>query len=164
MKKILAPFITLLLLTILLLPSVQGECATPMAKFPYISFDRIAIGGIQPNATNDYVRSVYGEPDEITNRRGTKFYNEGDPDEVWIYGKTFSISFSNGKVYSVISEGDNGLSTPDNIKVGDNETKVISVYGQKGKLGYWYRSDNACNLTISVKNGKVTRIFAGWDL
>ena len=164
MKRLHFSFTVILCLTVLLAFPMSGKCATPTAKFPYISFERVAIGDIQPNSTTDYVRSVYGEPDEITNRRGTKFYSEGEPDEVWTYGKTFSISFANGKVYSVISEGNNGLTTPDDIKVGDSETKVISVYGQRGKLGYWYRSDNSCNLTISVKNGKVTRIFAGWDL
>ncbi|MBQ7498323.1 MAG: hypothetical protein IJU00_10915 [Selenomonas sp.] len=165
MKKILAPFITLILLTILLLPSVQGECATPMAKFPYISFDRIAIGGIQPlTSTRDYVRSVYGEPDKITKRPETGKFSDSDITETWDYGDSFSISFSNDIVYCLGVNGPNGLATPDGIKVGDSESKIISAYGSKGKLGYWYKSEYDCNLTIGVTNGKVTRIFAGWTL
>lgn len=131
MKKILAPFITLLFLSILLLPSVQGECATPMAKFPYISFDRIAIGGIQPlTSTRDYVRSVYGEPDNIQHITNSR-HPEDEPNEIWTYGENFIISFLDGCVFNVLTKDPNGLATPDGIKVGDSESKVISAYGRK---------------------------------
>ena len=165
MKKFLTHYISAIFLALLLSTAVHGECATPMAKFPYISFDRIAIGGIQPlTSTRDYVRSVYEEPDKITRRPETGKFSDSDITETWEYGDSFSISFSNDWVFCLSVNGPNGLATPDGIKVGDSETKVISTYGRKWKLGYWYKSEHDCSLTIGVTNGKVTRIFAGWNL
>ena len=165
MKRLSTLLFSFFCLALLLTIPFQGECATPVAKFPYVAFDRIAIGGIQPmTSTQDYVRSVYGEPNKIKKMDKTGKFSDIPITETWDYGETFSISFAEDKVFNLVSKGPNGLSTPDGIKVGDDESKVISSYGRKWKLGYWLRSDYECNLTIHVKNGKVTQIFAGWDL
>ncbi len=162
-KKIIFSFLGIVCFIALSMGST-GYCSTPIAKFPMIAFDRVAIGGIQPFASKDYVRSIYGEPDEIIDRKGSRAYNDSQPDIVWKYGDTFSISFYKDTVFSAISSGSNGLKTPDGIAVGDSEAKLISIYGNKGKFGYWYRSDYETNLTFQVKDGKVTRIFVGWNL
>lgn len=165
MKRLSTLLFSFFCLALLLAIPFQGECATPAAKFPYVSFDRVAIGGIQPlTSTRDYVRSIYGEPDKITKRPETGKFSDSEITETWNYGDSFSISFSNDWVFCLSVDGLNGLATPDGIKVGDSESKLISTYGRKWKLGYWYKSDNDCNLTIGVKNGKITRIFAGWNL
>ena len=165
MKRLSTLLFSFFCLALLLAIPFHGECATPVAKFPYVAFDRIAIGGIQPmSSTQDYVRSVYGEPDKIKKMNKTGKSNDIPITETWEYGETFVISFAEDRVFNLVSNGPNGLATPDGIKVGDDESKVISAYGRKGKFGYWLRSDYECNLTIHVKNGKVTRIFAGWDL
>lgn len=138
----------------------SGYCAS----FPKIAFNRVAIGGIQPFATKNYVRSIYGEPNKIIDRRDPKLHRDGDPDEDWVYGDTLIISFAQDTVFCIISSGPNGLKTPDGIAVGDSEAKLISAYGRKWKLGYWFKSDYDTNFTFHVKNGKVSRIFAGWNL
>lgn len=165
MRKILTLFMSFIVFTMLLVNSMHGECKTPMAQFPYIAFERIAIGGIQPlTSTKEYVRSVYGDPDEIIKRPPTGRFSDSDITETWKYGGTFSIVFSEDYVFNIETTGANNLATPDGLKVGDGESKLISIYGHRGKLGYWYRSEHECNLAITVKNGKVTSIFAGWNL
>lgn len=162
MHKIIFSFLGITCLIALTLCS-SGQCSTPVANFPKISLDRVAIGGIQPFATKDYVRSIYGEPDEIS-ERNSKSYDYSEPDETWKYGETFSISFANGKVFCLDSSGPNGLKTPDGIAVGDSEGKLLAAYGKGWRNGYWYKSEYDINLYFQVKNGKVVSISAGWNL
>lgn len=162
MKKLISSWLVLICLGLLLI--CAGSSCHAAANFPRIAFSRVAIGGIQPFATKDYVRSVYGEPTKIVDLKNSPLYCEGNPDEHWIYGDSFSIDFAKGYVFCVISSGANGLRTPDEIGVGDSEAKVIAAYGRKWKLGYWYTSDYDTTFSVSVRNGKVTQIYAGWNL
>ena len=162
-KKIIFSFLGIVCFIALSMGST-GYCSTPIAKFPMIAFDRVAIGGIQPFASKDYVRSIYGEPDEIIDRKESSVHSDDGWDEVWKYGDTFLIWFDKDSVIIVKSTGPNGLKTPDGIAVGDSEAKLISVYGNKGKFGYWYKSDYDTNFVFGVKDGKVSYIAAGWNL
>ena len=159
-KKIIFSFLGIVCFIALSMGST-GYCSV---NLPRIAFDRVAIGGIQPFfATKDYVRSIYGEPDEIKELKESKAHGYGR-DEVWKYGDTFTIYFYKDSVDLVISSGPNGLKTPDGIAVGDSEAKLISAYGGKGKIGYWYKSDYDANFVFGVKDGKVSYIAAGWNL
>lgn len=166
MKKFLCLCFSTICLAACLLYPAAGKCMThaTSSAFPRISFNRVAIGGIQPFASKDYVRSIYGEPDKIHDLSKSPVPGDGNPDEAWEYGDSFRILFAKEYVFSIVSSGHNGLKTPDGIQVGDSEAKVMTAYGQKWKLGYYYVSDWDTFFTISVQNGRVKQIYAGWNL
>lgn len=79
----------------------------------------IALGGIQIGATMDRVRSVYGEPDSITQAaKGGPFGRV----ITWTYGTSFKIEFA-GDTYNVVgakTTANNGIKLPSGIGVGDS--------------------------------------------
>lgn len=90
----------------------------------------IAIGGITINASEDYVRSVYGEPDEITyqNYRGP----EPEHTKTFRYGNSFFITFDADRntVHTIKTTGNNGLVTPAGFTVGSKISDVKKYYGE----------------------------------
>ena len=93
---------------------------TVMASVPA---SELAIGGIGIGASGSYVRSVYGNPDDV------KSYSWG---EIWKYG-SFELVFEKDTVLSLKSVGNNGLSTPAGLAVG---MKIGTAYDLYGKADY----------------------------
>ena len=118
-KKIL--FLTVVMALLL----IQICCAAPVRDVPR---EDIAIGGIYFGATENYVRSIYGNPDKVSYRAGN--YPEPKDLIVWRYGETFEIIFDSedDKVYKVKSTGKNGLKTPVDFCVGNNIFSVQKYY------------------------------------
>ena len=161
MKRFYMALASLICLTVLLALPITGKCETHAANDSYISFDRLAIGGVQIRASKDFVRSIYGEPIKIDDYRQYQKYNPNTPDEVWIYKDNFAVYFFNDIVCQVNSEGRNGLKTPDKIQVGDSEAKMIAAYGKGKKLGtrYQYKGEQNCYVLIQVVKGVVETIL-----
>ena len=124
-----------------------------------ISSDRAAIGGITISSDADYIRSIYGEPNQI--RKSEDNQNA----ETWHYGDTFQIDFVDGITSSVVSSGANGLATPDGISVGMKKKSMRSKYGKAhhadkyGKRAiYSYQVDNNANMVFVTRDEIITEI------
>lgn len=110
-----------------------------------ISAKDMAIGGITFSASEDYVRSIYGEPTDIS------YDSNGGWGKIktYRYGDSFFVTFAQSGVIDVKSTANNGLKTPQGFTVGMPLSKVENYYGNKG-----YASTN---------NGKKTRRYqAEW--
>lgn len=121
----------------------------------------IAIGGITIGADESYVRSIYGEPTDISyesNRcRAGPIHTK-----TFTYEKTFIIVFDteNHKVFEVKSTGNNGLKTPAGFTVGMKLSDVLEHYGfGRGDENYLaYNANWWYNIGFTAKNGKITEI------
>ena len=85
----------------------------------------LAIGGIGIGASGSYVRSVYGNPDDV------KSYSWG---EIWKYG-SFELVIEKGTVLSLKSMGNNGLGTPAGLAVGMKIGNAYELYGEADSQG-----------------------------
>ncbi len=100
----------------------------------------VALGGIPLNATEEYVRSVYGAPDDISYKTDGAFGKT----RKFVYGTSFFVTFNNrDKVIDVMSNGNNGLKTPPGFAVGMPMSEVKAHYGSvgydnQGKDGIWF--------------------------
>ena len=106
------------LLTALLMAFMTAECFA--AKV--IDTDRAALGGITIGSKVDYVRSIYGDPDNI------RELDDGTVE--WYYGDTFQMRFIDGRAMFVCSSGPNGLNTPDDVGVGMKGKRAKKVFGR----------------------------------
>ena len=153
MKKI-------LILSILLLLSA----ATANAR---IADERIALGGVYVGQSVSEVDAIYGKPADISRSKANvavMYYNYRNN------GTNFHISFLNNIVTDVNVEGNNGIATPDGIKVGTPKEEVLKILGspdgyEKGAQTpdhafLWYNraSGNFGNLFFEVRYGKVFMI------
>ena len=77
-----------------------------------IPIREIAIGGIDTLASEEYVRSVYGEPDEITYEPWQRAQPHNQ--KTFRYGDSFFIVFDadDGRAWRITTTGNNGLATP----------------------------------------------------
>ena len=144
---------------------------------------KIAVGGLSPYATLDYVKSVYGEPTYQTNL---------DSGEIlYTYGSSTLIFFSTEKRLNDIIRGKNdgsdelllvrridtqkgsGMTTPDGVGIGDAEQKITDIYGKPDVkviaatdcdvrmmyVGEAVNEDEGlCFMTFSVKDGRIIKI------
>lgn len=104
----------------------------------------IALGGIQIGATENYVKRIYGEPNDTNYdsngvRGNLKIYN---------YGGSFFISFANGKVVEAKTTANNGIATPPGFTVGTPISRVENYYG--------------ANKGFAKKRGEYCRYNAKW--
>ena len=133
---------------------------TAYANRNSISRADIAIGGISLGATENYVRSIYGEPDKISydsNSRRAGPINR----KTFRYGTSFFVVFDtdNNAVWEVKSTGNNGLKTPVGFTVGMNLSEVRKYYGQgRGDENHLAYNANWHNIMFTAKNGKITEI------
>ncbi len=123
--------------------------------------DQIALGGVPIAATQDYVRSVYGEPSNIKKVSADMV--------VWQYGDSFDVRFrymrintSGYHVTGIRSERANGIATPDGITVGDSVDKMWDmlgehdyVYPHKGFDVYEYYAEPYRKMSFFVQEGVV---------
>ncbi len=130
-----------------------------MVTFPRMTSQQVAL-----RTTESYVRSIYGEPDEISydsNRLRAGPINR----KTFRYGSTFFVVFNidhrpeDGSVWEVKSTGNNGLKTPVGFTVGMNLSDVRKYYGQgRGDENHLAYNANWHNIMFTAKNGKITEI------
>ena len=105
----------------------------------------MALGGITLGASESYVRSIYGEPADVS-------YDSNGGDgrfKICQYGSSLFVKIAQGSVIEVKSTANNGLKTPQGFTVGMPLSKVEKYYGNKGYA--------------STENGKKTRRYqANW--
>ena len=132
--------------------------------FATIPTSELAIGGIITGNDQNYVRSVYGAPTKMEYR--TTPYSNTKNDVTYTYGNSFSIRFYNDFALSIISKGNNGISTPSGIHVGSTFGEVKKLYGKPdpspdrnyfGLNGLICYTDKAYTrvLELKIKKGKV---------
>lgn len=117
---------------------------------------RCAIGGIRIGSTKEHVQSIYGKPTSVQH-----YY--------WIYGKSFTIGFNehSNTCLEIFCNGNNGLATPDGVKVGMDASILHKVYGTEDlaakdyysnddvKVYYSPGTDQHEMLVFWVKDGKI---------
>lgn len=118
-KKLLLCFSTLIVL-------LSAVCtASPIPE------NRFAIGGIAPNSSPNYVKSIYGLPSE----RKSVPSAEGGCIQ-WSYNGTFIISFVDNVVKNITVKANNGIATADGIHVGSTVADLKAAYGEPIRIRY----------------------------
>lgn len=120
-----------LILSCLLTLVMASVCLayTPPKEIPESD---VAIGGITLGAHASYVRSIYGEPDNISsvkNGKGSQLI------VLFRYGDSFYVYVEqhSGQVVKVESTGNNGLTTPAGFAVGMKISDVARHYKDAGR-------------------------------
>lgn len=138
--------------------AVSFLCITA-PTYAQIASERIAIGGVGPGCTADYVKSVYGEPSTTESHTGGVSYN---------YNGGFIVSFDEGmtQVLSATCTTDN-LSTPDGVSVGMEASALSHRYGTadhvytfNDKTLYVYDGLQGGRLAFDVQNFYIISISA----
>ena len=124
-------------------------------SFAALDSDKIALGGLTPGVTLDQVIAVYGEPTQI------------DDDE-YLFGTGFTVGVKDhtNVVEKLVTVNNNGIKTPDGVRVGMNESAIQTAYGKPDKIDrdsydteYKYNSfDKSRRMEIKVVNGLIVRI------
>ena len=143
----------------------------------------MSIGGIQLGSNEEYVKSIYGEPDRIeydrnlngTNRQGSTVYT-------YIYGGTFKILFCGNNSLpmsagEIISISNNGIKTEAGLSVGDAESTITKLYGtenrqiiheKNGVIKYIYTIGRGVgrSFDVYVRHGEVIKIelVSSWNV
>ena len=160
MKKIISAFI------FCLMTFFTGSNAHAM-----IDESQVALGGITPLSSQEYVRSIYGNPTSVSSPFRTGL--------VWSYGKTLTIHFVTGEAFgylknqneyykfflnSLTTTANNGFGTPAGIIVGMDESIVYQIYGnpdfRKGNSITYRARNSGYGLSFNIKKGKVAAITA----
>ena len=121
----------------------------------------LTIGGISFGSSEEYVISVYGEPDSVSYYHG-KFY-EPQHLKTLHYGTTFTIDIDEDdhNVYKIKSTGDNGLKTPLGFTVGSDISAVKDHYKNRCRVfkdGVRILSDGLYMLFGIDRDGIITEI------
>ena len=141
-KKIALMIFTLSMLAV-------GSCfAAMVGKVPD---SEASLGGITLGNKMTYVRSIYGELTE--QRRAKTVLNENAI--LYRYGKGFFIleNLYNYTVEEILTNANNGISTPMGITVGLPKSTVDTVYGE-GRLwngAYLYLTDQGKRIEIKYE-------------
>lgn len=160
MKKIISAFI------FCLMTFFAGSNAYAM-----IDESQVALGGITPLASQEYIRNIYGNPTSVSSPYRNAL--------VWSYGKTVSIHFVSGAAFgyvndqseyyqfflnSITTTANNGFATPAGIIVGMDESIVYQIYGnpdfRKGNSITYRTRRGGYGLSFNIKKGKVAGITA----
>ena len=124
--------------------------------FAAVASEQIALGGIVPGATMDEIIAVYGQPVQV------------DDDE-YSFGTGFIVKVDDHNrniIEKIITINDNGIETPNGVRVGMNESVIQSTYGRPDKIDrdvydteYKYRSfDKSREMEFKVVNGTIVKI------
>ena len=124
----------------------------------------LSIGGIGIGSSGDYVKSVYGNPDNISASPWC---------EVWKYG-SFELTVDKNTVLYLKSKGTNGLATPAGLAVGMKIDTAFDLYGKADYQGttqteivrlpkgcdyhYLYTSSNNMLMILYTKNNVIKEI------
>lgn len=129
---------------------------TSSVGFATLQNDQIALGGITPGSTLERVKSIYGEPTQIG-------------DDEFQFGTGFIVEVKERDrniVEKVVTMNNNGIKTPEGVRVGMNESAIESTYGRPDKIDrdtydteYKYRSqDGKREMEFKVVNGVIVKI------
>ena len=140
-----------------------AACMISSVAAAQISNDRIAIGGVGPGCTPDYVESVYGAPtSQESGSNGDQTYLE------YNYNNGYIIGFdgAGSQAVAVTCTTDN-LATPDGVTVG-MEASVLSdkygtadhIYNFNDKSLYVYDGTDGEQLAFDVQNFFIVSISA----
>lgn len=156
-------YVTLVVLLAFVLATIC--CSAAPGRYEEIPRADIAIGGITIGATENYVKSIYGEPNDISFQKSGYM---GYRTKTYRYGNSFFIMFWQGNtggttwiVADVKSTGNNGLKTPGGFAVGMKLSDVYNRYGpgRTSDNSLFYTSNWWLNIMFkSDKNGKITEI------
>ncbi len=125
-----------------------------------ITAEQIALGGVTLGCTSDYVVGIYGRPDSVTHSNNP----DHGPTTTYKYGDSLSVTFRNhdGIAVSVVSSGNNGLVTPDGIKVGSSVSDVYAIYGvsqrASNKSIFYIAPNSGKSITFVVSGNNVSEI------
>jgi hypothetical protein len=140
-----------------------SQNATQSAR---ISYERIGVGGVTLSMSETQVRKILGKPVKVTNGF------------LGIIGKTRTLKYSGITIdlgegskpgtYDVYQIKANGsrYATPDGVKIGDSQNKLIRTYGKVeasksgnvSQFNYSIQNPSPTNFIFTVKNGKVIEI------
>lgn len=124
--KILLKSTIYILMSMLLTTSICIAAANEIPK------SDLQIGGIALGNTEDYVRSIYGEPTSITYTERSAFGRMKN----LCYGDSFYIHLGqDGRAVNIETTADNGLKTPPGFTVGMPLAQVEEYYGDVGYVG-----------------------------
>ena len=130
--------------------------------FAEVSYDRVAVGGITPGASIDYVQSIYGAPDG--SRSGPHPLWKGTIIE-YQYGNSLFITFREGYAINVVVTKNNGIGTPDGVTVGMNASVITDIYGEPDRVfnnqNYVYNDETSYALVFKTQNGKIISVGCG---
>ena len=104
----------------------------------------LALGGLVPGNTPEYIRSVFGTPTKVV-------------DSKYFYGKGFEISFHDNFAVSIVSKANNGIGTPSGIRYGSTITEVMKKLGNPDKLPFYLRNEKNLIRYTDGDNGKNSR-------
>lgn len=131
---------------------------------------RMALGGVTPGSTEDYVRQTYGPPKsaartfQASQDQYVKEYNYGDSFFVAVLEKTHTV------LWLMSMDRHNKIATPDGIQVGSSLDDVLHAYGEPdlrqidGDADYlWYfgTGTGTDRLVFRVSYSRVTAITCG---
>ena len=126
-----------------------------------LNVDQAAIGGISVGSSTEYIKGIYGEPNNIHVDEGSQDIDS----QTWYYGDTFLIDFVNGTASCIVTSGNNGLSTPAGVSVGMKKKVMSSKYGSPKtteKYGnraiYTYQTDSGVGMMFVVRDGIISEI------
>ncbi len=164
------------------LAALCGILPTPVA-WAVVPASVVAVGGLAPYATEEFVKSVYGEPTYKTMLSGGEI--------LFAYGASTSIYFSTEKRLTNIITGrddgsdelymirridtvkGSGFVTPGGIGIGDDEAKILRIYGKPDvrvitgedfdvRIMYVGEArsedEGLCFMTFFLKEGRVAKI------
>ena len=128
---------------------VVGSCFAAMVG--NVPDSEASLGGITLGNKMTYVRSIYGEPTE--QKRSKTVLNENAI--LYRYGKGFFIleNLYNYTVEEILTNGNNGISTPMGVTVGVPKSTVDTLYGE-GLLwngAYLYLTDQGKRIEIKYE-------------
>ena len=131
--------------------------------------DELTRGGLPLGSTQEFVRSVYGNP--ISEQPIHDAYT--GTCVVWKYSDTLHIIFRDGYLDGVITTADNGFRTPAGAFVGMPVYKLKAMYGDplnyyrdkkvagKGMLYYRTTLNRNIGMRFDFEGGKITKIMTG---
>ena len=137
--------------------------SVPLPCFAKIAPERIALGGIGVGMSMNYVKGVYGEPDRVKTDYSAYWEEELT---THYYGETLEIVYNESdRVQRVCTKGNNGVVTPDGVRVGMSVGVLKRIYGKSDDIQEYetsrhYKSMTSDNFGIrfDLKEGKITQI------
>lgn len=136
------------------------------AKSAKITYDRIGVGGIKLSMSEAQVRKILGKPLQVSDSF------------LGAIGKTRTLKYSgitvelgegskpgSYNVYQIKANG-SGYATPDGVKIGDSQSKLIKTYGKRkpskngnvSRFNYSISNPSPTIFIFTVKNSKVIEI------
>lgn len=164
--KLMYVSLILVILLIMIVPSMSNAEHMPKRT---LSPEQMYLGGLTCGQTRDQVERIYGEP--------TK-YSKSE----YVYGNSLFITFEQYKdakrIWRIVTNANNGISTPAGVEVGTKEHVLKRVYGEPSAVSsptqrtdycaiYWYRGygeDTIKEFLFYVRDRKVIKIqFSVYD-